>query len=80
MFVALNSAFAGQLRKSAELVAKEPSLRSCGRKSSEARYIGYYEGWNTQRQCDTVTPDNILNAVGACSEATMVSLSGDFTQ
>ncbi|KAJ5441849.1 hypothetical protein N7491_004255 [Penicillium cf. griseofulvum] len=35
---------------------------SCGGTSSEARYIGYYEGWNTQRQCDTVTPDNI-NAV-----------------
>ncbi|CAG8250664.1 unnamed protein product [Penicillium salamii] len=32
---------------------------SCSGTSSEKRYIGYYEGWNTQRPCDTVTPENI---------------------
>ncbi|KAF4251149.1 hypothetical protein CNMCM8057_006996 [Aspergillus fumigatus] len=31
----------------------------CSGTSSEAIYIGYYEGWNPQRPCDVVLPENI---------------------
>ncbi|KAF7159650.1 hypothetical protein CNMCM5623_005030 [Aspergillus felis] len=32
---------------------------SCSGTSSEAIYVGYYEGWNPQRPCDVVLPENI---------------------
>ncbi|PLB44327.1 bacteriodes thetaiotaomicron symbiotic chitinase [Aspergillus steynii IBT 23096] len=32
---------------------------SCSGSSSEAVYIGYYEGWNPNRPCDVVLPENI---------------------
>ncbi|KAL5337119.1 hypothetical protein BJX70DRAFT_399926 [Aspergillus crustosus] len=32
---------------------------SCSGRSSEGIYIGYYEGWNPQRSCDVVLPENI---------------------
>ncbi|OGM41754.1 bacteriodes thetaiotaomicron symbiotic chitinase [Aspergillus bombycis] len=32
---------------------------SCSGTSSEAMYIGYYEGWNPDRPCDVVLPENI---------------------
>ncbi|KAE8310127.1 hypothetical protein BDV41DRAFT_400350 [Aspergillus transmontanensis] len=35
---------------------REPS---CSGTSSEAVYIGYYEGWNSQHPCDVVLPEDI---------------------
>ncbi|GFN17067.1 bacteriodes thetaiotaomicron symbiotic chitinase [Aspergillus tubingensis] len=35
---------------------KEPT---CSASSSEAVYIGYYEGWNPTHPCDVVLPENI---------------------
>ncbi|KAL4877577.1 hypothetical protein BJY04DRAFT_230539 [Aspergillus karnatakaensis] len=35
------------------------SESTCSGTSSEAVYIGYYEGWNPDRACDVVLPENI---------------------
>jgi hypothetical protein len=32
---------------------------SCSGQSTQDIYIGYYEGWNSQRLCDVVLPEDI---------------------
>ncbi|KAH8812727.1 chitinase [Xylogone sp. PMI_703] len=39
--------------------AKTVVSPSCGGSSSDARTIGYYEGWNLERECGTMTPEQI---------------------
>ncbi|KFY76624.1 hypothetical protein V498_09544 [Pseudogymnoascus sp. VKM F-4517 (FW-2822)] len=36
-----------------------PTSPSCSGSSSDARTIGYYEGWNLERDCQTMTPEKI---------------------
>ncbi|OBT71283.1 hypothetical protein VF21_09607 [Pseudogymnoascus sp. 05NY08] len=36
-----------------------PTSPSCSGSSSDARTIGYYEGWNLERSCQTMTPEKI---------------------
>ncbi|KAK2735703.1 hypothetical protein FQN57_001152 [Myotisia sp. PD_48] len=50
---------AAQLKLSVGRVVRMGVRRSCGGSSANNRYIGYFQSWNYQYRCDTVSPSDI---------------------